>query len=183
MSDTETNKKLVKEFFETVVNERNVDALPKFVAPGYGGVSFTAMVAESDPTRRKVLGVDRLVPKAKPAAGETLKDDIVAFQDFTQHVLDAFPDIKVHIESIVAEDDQVAVRWTAEGTHRGEFLGIVPTGRVVPMTNAEFFTLKDGKIVEVVSHPDGAGVLRALGHLPDTPLTASLDLAAQYRSS
>src|SRR5262249_31585975 len=101
------------------------------------------------------------------------------FRDFTEHVLQAFPDLKVNIDSIVAEGDQVVVRWTATGTHQNEFLGTPPTGRKVPMTTVDIFTLKNGKIVGVQSHPDTGGVLHALGHLRETPLARTLGLGVR----
>jgi steroid delta-isomerase-like uncharacterized protein len=42
---------------------------------------------------------------------------------------EAFPDIIIEVEDIIAEEDRVAFRSTMRGTHRGHFLGIPPTGR------------------------------------------------------
>src|SRR5690349_10876104 len=39
----------------------------------------------------------------------------------------AFPDYRIMIEDLVAEDDKVAKRWTLRGTHTGEFMGMAPT--------------------------------------------------------
>jgi predicted ester cyclase len=41
----------------------------------------------------------------------------------------AIPDLRVTIDEMVAEGDRVAARWTAEGTHQGELLGVPPTGK------------------------------------------------------
>jgi steroid delta-isomerase-like uncharacterized protein len=177
MSDaTVQNKRLIQNFFDVVVNQRDVGALGNFVREDgtCGGKVFSQMVINPDPTSVGIAGTDRLVPATERPAGAPENSDVDNFRDFTEHVLQAFPDIKVNIDSIIAEGDQVVVRWTATGTHRGEFLGTPPTGRVVPMTNCDIFTVKDGKIVGVLAHPDGAGVLQALGHLPDTPLAAAL---------
>lgn len=176
MAGPEDNKKLVRDFFETVVNKREVGALPRFVAEDgtCGGKAFRELVINPDPTSAKALGSKRIVPEADVPGGRAKKSDVAVFQDFTKHVLDAFPDMKVQIQSLVAEGDQVVVRWRSRGTHRGEFLGARATGRVVPMTNIDIFTIKGDKIVGVVSQPDTAGVLKALGHLPDTPLAAVL---------
>lgn len=175
------NKKIIRQFFDTVVNKREVGALPKFVAADgtCGGKLLQELVVNPDPVGARVLGTRRLVPATSRPSGARERADVAAFRDFTEHVLQAFPDMKVKIESLVAEGDQVVARWTATGTHRGEFLGTPPTGRKVPMTTVDIFTLKDGKIVGIQSHPDGAGVLHALGHLPDTPLTAALGLGPQ----
>ncbi len=174
------NKQLIQNFFETVVNKRNVGALPKFVAEDgtCGGKAFEAMVVDPDPTRVAALGRERLVP-ARSRATAGASSNIQTFQDFTQHVLQAFPDMQVTIKSMIAEGDQVVVKWTASGTQKGEFLGTPPTGRTVPMTNVDIFTVKNGKIVGVQAHPDGAGVLHALGHLPETPVAAALGLGVR----
>jgi predicted ester cyclase len=40
-----------------------------------------------------------------------------------------FPDIVYNIEDLIAEDDKVVARWTAQVTHKGEFMGIPPTNK------------------------------------------------------
>ena len=60
----------------------------------------------------------------------------------------AFPDTRNVIEDMVAEGDRVAVRWTTHATHRGEFMGIAPTGNRMAVTSFGIFRLSDGKIAE-----------------------------------
>lgn len=172
MADIDANKQLVRDYFETVVNGRDVDALPRYVAGVGGGTDFEKLVVDPDPVTRSVLGGERIVP-AVHSAGEA-GDVVAALQDFTEHVLEAFPDMKVEIQWMVAEGDKVVVRWIATGTHEGVFLGARPTGREVPMITIDCFTIEDGKIVKVESHPDSAGVLQSMGHLPATPLAAAM---------
>jgi steroid delta-isomerase-like uncharacterized protein len=43
----------------------------------------------------------------------------------------AFPDLRVTLEDQVAEGDKVVNRWTAQGTHQGEYRGVAPTGKEV----------------------------------------------------
>ncbi|MFQ5858815.1 MAG: ester cyclase [Anaerolineae bacterium] len=57
-----------------------------------------------------------------------------------------FPDTQLELEAIIAAGDKVAVRWTASGTHTGEYLGIAPTGTAVKYPVHEIFHLADGKI-------------------------------------
>jgi predicted ester cyclase len=45
--------------------------------------------------------------------------------------LAAFPDAQFTIEDLIAEGDKVVARATEQGTHRGEFMGIAPTGKQV----------------------------------------------------
>lgn len=46
---------------------------------------------------------------------------------------EAFPDLRMEIDELIAEDDLVAGRFTLSGTHRGEWNGVPPTGREVTM--------------------------------------------------
>jgi steroid delta-isomerase-like uncharacterized protein len=57
----------------------------------------------------------------------------------------AFPDLHQTIEEQIAEGDKVAYRWTARGTHQGEFMGIAPTGNRVEMTGISIARLIDGR--------------------------------------
>jgi steroid delta-isomerase-like uncharacterized protein len=60
----------------------------------------------------------------------------------------AFPDLRVRIDEQVAEDRKVVTRKTFEGTHRGEFMGVPPTGRPIAWEVIDILTLKDGRISE-----------------------------------
>jgi len=73
----------------------------------------------------------------------------------------AFPDARFAVEDQIAEGDTVVSRWTARGTHRGEFLGIAPTGEEVTVTGIEFDHVVGGKIEEawVGYHPFAGPVL------------------------
>jgi predicted ester cyclase len=67
----------------------------------------------------------------------------------------AFPDLRIEINELVSDGDQVAVRWTASGTHRGPFGDLKATGRRVEWTGSDWLRLRDGRIVEVWAFPDG----------------------------
>ena len=60
----------------------------------------------------------------------------------------AYPDACFTVEDQIAEGDMVVTRWTACGTHQGEFLGMPPTGSRVTITGIEFDRIFDGKIDE-----------------------------------
>ena len=84
----------------------------------------------------------------------------------------AFPDLALTIEDLaVAEGDLIIARWTLRGTHRGAFLGVPPTGRLVAVAGTELYRLADGRIVERWAVVDLAGLRRQLG-APD-PLPAA----------
>lgn len=78
----------------------------------------------------------------------------------------AFPDIHFTAADVIAEGDRVVVRWDVCGTHRGELMGIAPTGREVRLTAIEIFRLANGKIAEQWVLVDNLGMLRQLGVFP-----------------
>ena len=41
----------------------------------------------------------------------------------------AYPDLTYTVEKQVAEGDMVVTRWTAHGTHKGEVMGVFPSGK------------------------------------------------------
>lgn len=74
-----------------------------------------------------------------------------------------FPDLHVTIDDIIGEGDMVAVRATVRGTHRGEFVGIAPTGKKVEIKEAVFIQFADGKTVEAWLYVDNLSVFQQLG--------------------
>lgn len=80
----------------------------------------------------------------------------------------AFPDAVFAPEpdGVIADGDKAAVRWSFRGTHRGPFLGIPPTGKVVTDQGVDIFHLADGQIARVYAVEDAFGLLRQLGALP-----------------
>ena len=95
----------------------------------------------------------------EPLDGEGWRQFIGAF-------FGGFPRMRLVVEDIVAAGDRVAVRWTFHGTHRGEFLGIPPTGKQVTMAAIEINRVRDGKVAEHWVQLDQLGVLRQLGAIP-----------------
>lgn len=78
----------------------------------------------------------------------------------------AFPDLKMHIDLILAEKDLVAVRWTARGTNSGSGNGLPATGKTVQVSGQATFRFVDGKIAEEWASGDTLGIMKQLGLLP-----------------
>ncbi len=78
----------------------------------------------------------------------------------------AFHGLNVTIEDIMADEDKVTARFTARGIHKGEFMGLPPTGKAITMTGIEIFRVKDGKIAELWGEVNLMGLLQQLGILP-----------------
>ena len=55
----------------------------------------------------------------------------------------AFPDYRFDVEDVVAEGDRVAVRVRVSGTHRGEMMGLPPTGKRIATSGIELFRFED----------------------------------------
>lgn len=81
--------------------------------------------------------------------------------------LAAFPDLEIRLDELLADDGRVALVWTAHGTHAGSIMRIPPTGRVVEVRGVCILTVERGKIRQAINVWDVAGLLRALGLLPD----------------
>jgi predicted ester cyclase len=75
---------------------------------------------------------------------------------------EAFPDIQVRVEDVIAGGDRVAVRFTAAGTQMAPFFGIPATGRHVEWTGIAIYRIADGRIVEAWWAGDTARLLRRL---------------------
>ncbi|MFD9335938.1 ester cyclase [Streptomyces sp. NPDC060028] len=63
----------------------------------------------------------------------------------------------------MAQDDYVTTLWTWTGKHKGEFMGIAPTGKTCTMTGTTVFRCEDGMIKEGWWHYDAMGLMRQLG--------------------
>lgn len=85
---------------------------------------------------------------------------------------EAFPDLRMTAEEVVAQDDLVAVRWTARGTHQGELFGIAPTGKEATVTGMTIDRWSGGKIAESWTNWDTLGLLQQLGAVPAAMQTA-----------
>ena len=54
-------------------------------------------------------------------------------------------------------------RWTARGTHTGEYRGMPPTGKSFEVTGIIIHRFEDGMIVEVWENWDTLGLVKQLG--------------------
>lgn len=60
----------------------------------------------------------------------------------------AIPDLHLTVENMVAEGDQVVIRYSATGTYTGSIMGSKPTGKAISVRGLTYYRLYDGKIVE-----------------------------------
>jgi steroid delta-isomerase-like uncharacterized protein len=134
----EANKEVLRTYVETIFNQQQVDRAEELVAPDY--VDHAALPGQ-----------------APGLAGAKRKWAMY---------LAGIPDLRVTIEELVAEGDKVAVRRSYAGTHRGELLGIPPTGKQVRISGISIFRLAEGKIAEHWEQLDRLALMQQLGALP-----------------
>ena len=82
--------------------------------------------------------------------------------NIVQMILHAIPDIRYHIEQIVAKDDRVVVQLRGTGTHRGEFLGVAGTGKRIQWNAINIYRFEDGKVIETWQLLDVWGLMRQM---------------------
>jgi steroid delta-isomerase-like uncharacterized protein len=88
-------------------------------------------------------------------------------KEFISTYRDAYPDAQITVENQLAEGDLVATRWTGRGTHKGELMGIEPTGKQVTVSGLTLSRVQNGKIVEEFQNWDALGMMRQLGAMPE----------------
>jgi steroid delta-isomerase-like uncharacterized protein len=94
-----------------------------------------------------------------PPPGVKPKEAVVAF--FAAR-LKGLPDLKVSIQTSLAEGDKVAASFAYEGTHQGLYCGVAPTGKRLFFTSCDILRLADGQIVEHWGMGDIAGIVAQL---------------------
>lgn len=85
------------------------------------------------------------------------------FKQFFTKLRSAFPDMNITPEQIVTDDDHVAVAYTLTGTHKGDFLGVPPTGKQISVRGMQIGRFEGGKIVERWGSSNELGILQQLG--------------------
>jgi steroid delta-isomerase-like uncharacterized protein len=136
---SEENKALVRRWFEELFNEAKLEVADEIVTLDH-------------------VSHDTSTPDHLPGPEEE--------RQLVRLVRGAFPDGQISIEDLVAEGDRVAVRWMFRGTHRGEFMGVSPTGNEVEMGGMDLFHVAGGKIAETWSNVDMMTMMRQLGAIP-----------------
>jgi predicted ester cyclase len=74
----------------------------------------------------------------------------------------AFSDMQIDIDDLIAEGDVVVARWKMDLTHSGSLMGEPPTGKRISSRGLTYYRLVNGQIVEddPLSTPD---LLQSLG--------------------
>ncbi|HSE18866.1 MAG TPA: ester cyclase [Pyrinomonadaceae bacterium] len=126
---SEENKELVRRWFEEVWNNGRAEAIDEMFDE-YG----IAHGLSDDP--------------AKPITGPT------EFRPFHTVFREAFPNMIIVVEDMVAEGDKVAARCSVRARHEGDFMGIAATQAPVEFTGMTIVRIDNGKIVEAWNNFD-----------------------------
>lgn len=134
--DEQLNQTTSRRFFHEVAVGGNLEAIDEMFAADY---------------------IDHDVAKEEAAVvgSDIIRKDVTSWRN-------AF-DFTFELDRQICEGDDVATLWSWTGTHKGDFMGIPPTGRQCAMTGTTVFRFKDGMIQEGWWHEDLMGLMRQLG--------------------
>lgn len=149
MATAEENKRLVERASFDVFAEGDLDIIDEAVSEDY--------VLHDPTTPEEIRGRE-------------------AFKEYVRTYRDAFSDIDITTDDVVAEGDTVAVRFTIRGTHTGTFPeapDLEPTNREIEVVGMEFDRIREGQLAETWQIFDVFGLLQQLGVAPTEEPTTS----------
>lgn len=134
----EENKAKIRRIYEEVFNKGNLAVADELMAPNY---VFHA------PGGQEFKGPE-------------------GFKQYATMMRTAFPDLHITVEDMVAEGDKVVHRISTRGTHKGDLMGIAPTGKQITTTGIVISRFAAGKEVEVWASLDMLGMMQQMGVAP-----------------
>jgi len=137
---SEANKELVRRWFEEVWNQGRADSIDEMFDEN--GVAHGL---SDDP--------------ANPIKGPT------GFRPFHNVFREAFPNMMIVVEDMIAEDDKVAARCSVRAQHEGDFLGKAATQSPVDFTGIAIVRIYNRKIVEAWNNFDFMTLHKQVGLL------------------
>ena len=91
---------------------------------------------------------------------------------------EAFPDVVIVPEKLIAEGDLVTIYWIARGTNTGTGNGLPATGKKVEQCGITIWRIVNGKIKEEWSAFDQLSLMQQLGLLSDQKPSGAADTDA-----
>lgn len=88
--------------------------------------------------------------------GESFKDTVIL-------VRTAFSEVRITIDHMVGEDDQVVVVFTVAGENTGPFMGRPPTGQSILFTGIHYYQIKNERVHTARYEHDLLGLMEQLG--------------------
>ena len=136
---TEQNKAVARQLIEDVISQGNINLADQLL-------------------KNDFIDHEELPPGTPPG--------VEGFKLLLGQLHSAFPDFKVTIHQLIAENDMVAVFMSWHGTQQGEFVGIPPSGNRISINVFDLFRLADGIIVEHWGMMDSMAMMQQLGAMP-----------------
>ncbi len=138
--NAEANQALVRRWYNDVLSKGQIDLIETLFSPNY-------------------THHEEIVPGGWPRG-------VTGAQALAHTYRTASADIQYTIEDQFAVGDKVVTRWSANGTHTGDFLGAPGSGRSYTITGISIERVENGKIVETWSNWDLMGLLVQIGLAP-----------------
>ena len=113
----EENKAIVRRLYEEAISQKKPEVFDEIMSPD---------IVDHAPFPEQAPGLE-------------------GFKGVFALMLSAFPDYQSTVEDQVAEGDKVVTRFSSQGTHQGEFMGIAPTGNRVRVTGIDIDRVVEGK--------------------------------------
>jgi steroid delta-isomerase-like uncharacterized protein len=132
------NKDTVLRFWQEVFNERKLEQIDKIFTEDY---------------------------IYHGAAGQDVRGR-EGLKQFLTVYFNAFPDLHAEVEDIFGEGDKILSRAMCRGTHKGNLMGIPPTGKQVAIRVICADRLSGQRVAESFELPDLFGMMQQLGAIP-----------------
>lgn len=138
---SEENKRLVNRIYDEAISSGMYGVIDELIAPDY--------VAH---------GMPQKMPSSVNGPQE-FRQTVEAFRS-------AFPDLYMLVEEQIAEGDRVSDQGYITGTHRGEFLGVPPSGQQIKVNVISIWRLENNKVVENWVQMDLMSLMQQIGAVP-----------------
>lgn len=106
---------------------------------------MSALVSKNKALMRRIY--EEMWNVGNPALAIELFSNPEGVTSFVSQFLSSFPDLRHTVEEMIGEGDQVAVRFSAQGTHSGLWLQFAPTGKSIHYTGVTLARIAGDKIV------------------------------------
>ena len=141
MSVEDDNKAVLQRIYDEVFNAGKIEVIDEIVSP------------------------DVVEHEEMPG----LSADREGVKQFMRAIREAFPDLHVAPQDVIASGDRVVARIRLTGTQRGEFAGIPPTNKPVDVETIDIVRFEGGRIAEHWGITDQLRMMQQLGVIPEEP--------------
>jgi steroid delta-isomerase-like uncharacterized protein len=134
-----SNETILREFIQTVWNEKRVAKIPTFLANEY-----TVYKDNADPWEGKTL-------------------NWTDFEIRLKYSFNSFPDIHFEIKTAVSDGEIVGISWVMTGTNTGKIGDYPATNEKVEANGVTLYHFKEGKICGHTQVFDRTTIMKQLG--------------------